>query len=499
MSRLCTPLRVLVALSLALLALRLYAATRVGFGDAEALYAAYALHPQPSYLDHPGLVGSVARLLGGGGAPSPLAAHLATSLLATLVPWLGAFAARFAGAPWSRSPIAGLALASAPELTVGLFGMTPDALLAPLWIVALGAIANALRASVGSPRATFSFLLAGAAIGLGADAKVSALLLVPAAAIAVIRSPHARSLGPLLGLALAGLLFSPVALFEARSGFPMLAHRFVTTQTGAGLSLRNAGALVGGQLAYLSPLVAAGAAILVVRTARGEGGKDGRASDPSAEWLRFATLVPLVPLAALCLWSRVAEPHWLAPALLALPLALARGDQALPRAVRALALPTGLAMSLAAHAWALTELAPRWLGSAYEARYDLANDLYAAKPLARSVDAAVARATELSGVPPVVVAAHWTVAAQLAAALGDVPITTTGDDDFARWLPRSRWERRPAIVWVTDDRFDASPPPAWTTAEESIVPLVRGGRVVRRARVLVLVRATTASSTARDD
>ena len=30
---------------------------RFGFGDSEALYACYALHPQPAYLDHPALIG----------------------------------------------------------------------------------------------------------------------------------------------------------------------------------------------------------------------------------------------------------------------------------------------------------------------------------------------------------------------------------------------------------------------------------------------------------
>ena len=65
----------LTAVSLALLAVRLVAAKTVGFGDSEALYASYALHPQPAYIDHPGLVGIVARTIGGGAAPTPEHAH----------------------------------------------------------------------------------------------------------------------------------------------------------------------------------------------------------------------------------------------------------------------------------------------------------------------------------------------------------------------------------------------------------------------------------------
>jgi hypothetical protein len=47
--------------SFALFGLRLQLAGHTGFGDAEALYICYALHPQPAYLDHPGFVDQVAR------------------------------------------------------------------------------------------------------------------------------------------------------------------------------------------------------------------------------------------------------------------------------------------------------------------------------------------------------------------------------------------------------------------------------------------------------
>ena len=61
---------------------RFLVANGTGFGDAEALYASYALHPQPAYLDHPGLVGFVARALGAGGAPTPQTAHVFASVIA---------------------------------------------------------------------------------------------------------------------------------------------------------------------------------------------------------------------------------------------------------------------------------------------------------------------------------------------------------------------------------------------------------------------------------
>src|SRR5258706_13595949 len=117
-------LAALIAASLALLAVRLYAAQRIGFGDAEALYACYARHPQTVYLDHPGLIGVFARALGGGDAPSPVAAHVGTALLSTIAPGVALFAARAVGASWTASALAAIALMIAPGISVGLVGMT---------------------------------------------------------------------------------------------------------------------------------------------------------------------------------------------------------------------------------------------------------------------------------------------------------------------------------------------------------------------------------------
>lgn len=86
--------KLFVLLSFALLGVRLYAARAVGWGDSEALYASYALHPAPAYLDHPGLIGVFASVIGGGGAPPPNAAHVVTAILATALPFLVYLAAR---------------------------------------------------------------------------------------------------------------------------------------------------------------------------------------------------------------------------------------------------------------------------------------------------------------------------------------------------------------------------------------------------------------------
>src|SRR5271165_5590972 len=93
----------LAAVSAAMAVVRLYASGRVGFGDSEALYASYALHPQPAYLDHPGLVGLAMRAIGGGTAPTPEAAHVVTAIGSSLAPWARALAGRAAGAGGPRA------------------------------------------------------------------------------------------------------------------------------------------------------------------------------------------------------------------------------------------------------------------------------------------------------------------------------------------------------------------------------------------------------------
>ena len=84
-----------VAITLALLGLRLEAARAVGLSDIEALFLAYGLHPQPAYVDYPGLIGGLARLL----PPDPSVVHLSTTLAAGALPWAGVLAAWAIGAP----------------------------------------------------------------------------------------------------------------------------------------------------------------------------------------------------------------------------------------------------------------------------------------------------------------------------------------------------------------------------------------------------------------
>jgi hypothetical protein len=496
-----TPARTLLlslaALSAVLLAVRALAAARLGFGDSEALYASYALHPQPAYLDHPGLVGVVARALGGGTSPSPARAHAVTALLATLWPWTMAAACRAAGATWARALAAALVVSVVPEMAVGLFALTPDLLLAFAWTGAIALAAVALRGAPGSARATAAFAAAGLLAGAGASAKATGALLIVALPAAYASRParaHARTLGPWAGLAAGLLAVAPVVQYEARSGWPMLRHRLVDTQAAAGPSLRNLGALVGGQIVYLSPVVVVLAALAAREAWRARGDAVGRL-------LLASFLVPIGPLTLLCLWSRVAEPHWIAPALLALVPAAARADVAPPRRWLVGAGAVGAILVAAVHAWALVPAAVRLAPASYDPRLDLTNELAGWPEVVRAVRAEAADAWSPGAARGDVAVAgpHWVICAQLEAALrGAWPVgcDTPVRDDFDDWWPRSAWREADAIVWVSDTRFEP-----WTDARSyapllsSHVPLhereiriERDGRTVRVFTVTLLGR-----------
>jgi hypothetical protein len=487
----------LVLLSAALLGVRLFAASRVGFGDAEALYATYALHPQPAYLDHTGLIGAVARAAGGGTSPSPERAHVLTSILSTLAPWVVALACRACGAPWPRSFVAALVFALVPEVAIGLFAMTPDLLLTLAWAGVLALYAYALRSTPGTARAAWAFAAGGMLAGVAAASKVTGLLLMVGLAVTYtsrVARPHCRTVAPWAGLCAGALVVSPIVAFEARTGWPMLQHRLVDTQGSAGLSWRNAGALVGGQLAYLSPLTAILAALAGRELWHGRGDAMGRL-------LSACCLVPLGALLPLCLWSRVAEPHWIAPALLALVPAAARASRTPSRRLVAASCALGAVLVASAYAWALVPSLLRLTPASYDPRLDLANELYGWSDALHVVreEARLAEPLLQGGRGQVaVVGPHWVICAQLDAALrGQLPVgcNTPVRDDFDDWLPRERWRSADVIVWVADARFPNAPElPDHATLRTREVLIDRGARTVRRFAITVFVRSAVAET-----
>jgi len=493
----------LLGLSVAMLGIRLYAAQVVGFGDSEALYACYAAHSQPAFLDHPALVGMLARVIGEGAIPTPLRVHAITSIVATLVPWLVFWTARALSAARGPAALAGLIVAVIPETAVGLFGLTPDLLLAPAWLGAIALAAIALRGAPSSNRSAAAFLGAGLLAGVACAAKASGLLLFCALVATYLAAAFSaapglredarargraavRTIWPWAGLVAGLVVLAPIVQFEAETGWPMLRHRFIDTQHDAGAArvLRNLGVLLGGQVVYLSPVFA----VLVVVVARDLWLQ--RSRDAVSRLLFYAFAIPVLPLLALCVWSPVAEPHWLAPAFLVLPLHAARriGETVLAsKRVTSIALGVAAFLTAVAHVWVLAPAAARLFPESADPKIDIASELYGWPTAIGAVKEQMATAStpfDPEGREVVVVGPHWTICAQLQAALPGVRVgcATPIADDFDAWLPREEWRAAEHVLWVTDNRYPgegAEQLPGHVKEAQSRIRYLRGGRTAR--------------------
>lgn len=494
-----------LAVSVVLVSVRWYAARHIGFGDSEALYACYALHPAPAYLDHPGFIGQLARGIAGDEPPTPYGMHSVTAVLSTALPWLVTIVARRLGATQRAALVAALVFAVVPVVAVGLYALTPDLPLAFAWLTTLGFAGAALEAESKSPRAAAFFLGAGVMAGVAASSKATGLLLLASLAIvyAVVggdAGKHRRSVWPWLGLLCSGVTLLPIISFEANNHWPLLRHRFIDTQGESGFSLRNLGATLGGQFLYLSPVILVLAVIIAIDLFK-------RRRDDAITALLFWTFaLPTAALLVLCLWSKVAEPHWLAPPMLALVLHAARrvkDDQPSPwpRPLVAWALGTAGAITAFVHFWVLSPDSGSLFPKSIDPKANIATELYGWDDVLRTTDETLQEESFTGDQAPAaqkdlwVVGPHWVICAQLAAGMPTAHVGCTQDKtDFDDWAPRATWEKADTIVYVTDNRFDGpdyEPEklfPAFTETRTQRVSVVRGGGIARTFRIIVLER-----------
>lgn len=488
--------KIALGITIVLLGARMLLAQEIGFGDAEALYAVYALFDQATYVDHPGLVGWLGSWLAeDGGVPHPVTVHRFTAVAASTLPWLGGLAARGAGASWRGVLISVIALLVVPELAVGLFAFTPDLPLFAGWMGALGCAAFALRQPPTSSKAFGATVAAGLCTGFACASKVSGVLL----AIALVATwlsrparPRLKTLAPYAALAAGVLVTLPMIVRETKLGWPMLQHRLVHSQIDFGPSLRNLGGLIGGQLLYLTPVVAIVVVMIAIDLVK-------RADkDIVDRMLVLACLIPFVALAVLTISSRVAEPHWIAPAYLSLALHLARRIDGSPRLLtRRMAIAAAsTAMAGVALVFALVKfpILPKLMGKAYDPKYDIVTDLYAWQSGGKLVESALRNVRD-NGVEDVtVVGPHWVICAQVQAHLGAtarVGCESPQGDDFQRLHPESSWRDDAVLLYVTDDRFPVDVAQRFPNRAVQGVQRVgvrRGGVLLRSIRVVQLGR-----------
>jgi len=448
-------------------------ASGAGLGDTEAYYTAWAMDLQWGYHDHPGGVAwaiALVRLV----LPGLWATRgMAALALAGTLTALAAFWRRQAGA---SGAIWGVILfAAIPIFGTGGLLAAPDAPLAVGWAVALLAVDRGLRAP---GRSVVWWLVAGLACAWMLASKwIGGILMASLAAEIVWHHRGAwagwRRGAAVFAMGLCGL--GPTVAFEGAHDASGLRYHLLERHSGVAFAPENWLTFVGGQLLVLSPVLAVLIAVGVAKrvgSARGEGLEVWRVG-----------LMAWVPLAAMCVFTREAEPHWAVMAYL--PLLGSLGLWAAARAPRVLRAGVLLGVVVQTVLWLhlATPLFMPFVSDGYEPRYDLANDLRGWRELAPTLRRELA-----SGRVDRVVGYHYTVCGQLVAALDDLDAVVCASRrrdafDFLRGGASGRPEEGSDLLYVRDNRYDEPGPQrlrcdAWDAERWSEVR--RAGRVVHR-------------------
>jgi hypothetical protein len=469
----------------------LLASSLFGLGDGEALYYCYSQNLSLSYLDHPPLIGWLIFLstsLFGANVLAVRLVSIAMMILSAVFTYLltrDMFGSR--AAAWSP-----LLLLATPIFSVGLIAAAPDAPLAAIWPLFAWQLYRALvdKGDTGWTRFGRPTML-GLLIGLAFLAKYTGVCLV-ATAVIVLGSRSGRVWlkrpGVWIGALVAAATVLPVVVWNLQNEWAGVFHRLVWTQAGAGFSLRNVGALIGGQLLYVGPIVLP---LLVWSIFYLLKKQDNRVPG----WVLLAASLPVFGVTyPLVLWSDVAEPHW--PGVGYMPLfAAAAGlvvDRARATSVAKVAVGFGCVVVVALHLAVGTPLLPVLLPEeSYRPEYDLGNELRGWPEVAETI-----RAIDNDGMP--VVSGFYTQCSQLTFALnrpGDPEVRCVSPeiDDFDMWHGTFVLPPKGAI-FVTDNRFDHNPEELVSGARIRGSPLVveitRGGRWVRRFKIYTLIPST---------
>lgn len=324
--------RRLVLLVAALTAARAVLAAVAPLTVDEAYYVQWALHPAPGYLDHPPLV---AWLTAAGLAlgRTALAVRLPALVLQGATTLLAADLARARAGERGAWAAAAL-LQAAPVFSLGGMLATPDAPLALAWVGTLWALERALSRD---PR---WLLAAGGFLGVAGLSKITAgaLALAVLAALGTTRAGRALLAGrwPWLGAGIALVVAAPVLHWNATHGLANVAFQAGHGLGGSAFSAGRLAASVGGQAAYVSPVLLVACLVPAVAGLR--------RPDPALRAVA-ATALPVVAFfTAAAAFTPGALPHWPAPGWLSAVVLLAVAGAPLLRA----AAVTGAALQGAA-------------------------------------------------------------------------------------------------------------------------------------------------------
>ncbi len=277
----------------------------VGPGDNEAYYWTWSKHLDLSYFDHPPMVAYMIALTTAVGGDSVFFLRIGTVLLfciTSLLIYLLAF--ELSGS--RKTAFYSLCLTNIIPLffLVGILTV-PDAPLAVFWLLYLYLL---IKVAKGIPR--WHWYLMGFVLGLAVLSKYFAILLVPSTFLFLLsdkklrvylKSPH-----PYIGLALSGLVASPIIFWNIREGWASFIYQLNTRHEG-GLFWGNLWTLVVGQLGVVTPiLLFCFIAVLFFFVKRGF--KPG--GDIHSKFIVMTSAPTLVFFYIVMCLTNDAEPHW---------------------------------------------------------------------------------------------------------------------------------------------------------------------------------------------
>jgi 4-amino-4-deoxy-L-arabinose transferase-like glycosyltransferase len=438
------------------LLIRIGWAVSVPLLDGETYYWVWSKHLATSYLDHPPMVAYLIRLTTAldDGRLWVRLAPLAGGAVATL--------ALFALGREMFSARAGLIAAGVFQIVPVLAGSglfaTPEAPLLTWWSLAMLA---AWRAIAVHPR---WWLVAGAAIGFGMLSKLT-MLALPAGIMGFALSRHRevlRQRWALTGAVLAVALCTPVLVWNAGNGWATV--RYVRTERVQQVArgIPGLGTIVVEQFAFTGVmfLLLWWAAVRALR----------RRADERFAFLLWMSLPTFLLVGAVVYAWGGAHGYWLAPAYLALAVALGAQwpGRAATGAIAVNAVLVVYAAALPYIAWlpaidAATESVSGW--SEVAARVD---------DLARELPAPVALAVPVH---------HFEAAAQLTYYTRQrYRVTVMPEPYKASVWPHPKQLRAASIIWIVERRWTVPPPDRYFTGvqERGELPVVVRGREVRR-------------------
>jgi hypothetical protein len=207
-------------LALGLFAVHMVLAGRYGIFRDEMYYVACGKHLAWGYVDHPPLVGLMARVTSVLLGDSVRALRVMPALCAAAMVLLGAELARNLGGGRFAQLLTAVCIVVAPEFLGSCHILSMNCVLPVAWTAAsIFAVQALVR---GEPRAWIGF---GVACGIGLLAKHSTLAFGAGIAVGMLATSHRNALrtrGPWIGLGIAALMLAPNVAWEQLHGWPTL-------------------------------------------------------------------------------------------------------------------------------------------------------------------------------------------------------------------------------------------------------------------------------------